>query len=114
MIRNFQNERQLVQRIEREYSEMPGLRLTEGQAQRLWDLDADTCHIWAVCMCFRATTWGRRRDWRGGLVGRVRWTMPGSAKRSRHGDRTRDSCTFTCCSMACRTLERWRPWPDVS
>jgi hypothetical protein len=36
--------RTLVQRIEGEYNEMPGLKLTEAQAQRLWDLDADTCH----------------------------------------------------------------------
>lgn len=34
----------LVQRIEGEYHEMPGLKLTEAQAQRLWALDADTCH----------------------------------------------------------------------
>jgi hypothetical protein len=26
-----------------EYLEMPGLRLTRQQAQRLWSLDADTC-----------------------------------------------------------------------
>jgi hypothetical protein len=26
-----------------EYLEMPGLRLTRQQAQRLWALDADTC-----------------------------------------------------------------------
>jgi hypothetical protein len=35
----------LIQRIEGEYHEMPGLKLTEAQAQRLWDLDPDTCHI---------------------------------------------------------------------
>jgi hypothetical protein len=35
----------LVQRIEGEYYEMPGLKLTEAQAQRLWGLDLDTCHI---------------------------------------------------------------------
>jgi hypothetical protein len=35
--------RTLVERIEGEYNEMPGLKLTEAQAQRLWDLDADTC-----------------------------------------------------------------------
>ena len=32
----------LVQRIDGEYHEMPGLKLTEAQAQRLWGLDADT------------------------------------------------------------------------
>jgi hypothetical protein len=30
-------------RIEAEYREMPGLRLTEQQMQRLWGLDGETC-----------------------------------------------------------------------
>ena len=34
---------QLVRRICGEYLEMPGLRLTFPQAQRLWGLDAPTC-----------------------------------------------------------------------
>lgn len=33
----------LLRRVEDEYLEMPGLRLTPAQAQRLWTLDADTC-----------------------------------------------------------------------
>lgn len=32
-----------VRRIYGEYLEMPGLRLTCAQAQRLWGLDASTC-----------------------------------------------------------------------
>jgi hypothetical protein len=32
-----------VLRIEAEYREMPGLRLTETQMQRLWGLDSHTC-----------------------------------------------------------------------
>ena len=32
-----------VRRIYSEYLEMPGLRLTSAQAQRLWGLEADTC-----------------------------------------------------------------------
>lgn len=32
----------LLRRIECEYREMPGLRLTQAQAQRLWDLDTTT------------------------------------------------------------------------
>ena len=32
----------LLQRIRGEYSEMPGLRLTAAQAQRLWGLDSET------------------------------------------------------------------------
>jgi len=34
---------QILHRICGEYLEMPGLRLTLPQAQRLWGLDADTC-----------------------------------------------------------------------
>ena len=34
----------LLRRIQREYQEMPGLRLTQAQAQRLWDVDRTTCH----------------------------------------------------------------------
>jgi hypothetical protein len=30
--------------IRAEYMEMPGLRLTEPQARRLWGLDAAACH----------------------------------------------------------------------
>ena len=33
----------VLQRIQGEYSEMPGLRLTPAQAQRLWGLDRATC-----------------------------------------------------------------------
>jgi hypothetical protein len=32
-----------VRRIFSEYLEMPGLRLTSAQAQRLWGLEADAC-----------------------------------------------------------------------
>jgi len=35
----------MLRRIEGEYREMPGLKLTEGQAQRLWGLDAKTCRV---------------------------------------------------------------------
>ena len=34
---------ELLDRIQGEYLEQPGLRLTEAQAQRLWDLDRTTC-----------------------------------------------------------------------
>ena len=33
----------LLQRIRAEYVEMPGLKLTEAQAQRLWGLDGAMC-----------------------------------------------------------------------
>jgi hypothetical protein len=35
----------LVQRVRSEYLEMPGLNLTRGQVQRLWNLDSDTCDV---------------------------------------------------------------------
>jgi hypothetical protein len=34
----------VLQRIQGEYVEMPGLRLTAAQAQRLWGLERDVCH----------------------------------------------------------------------
>jgi hypothetical protein len=34
---------EVLQRIKGEYVEMPGLRLTRAQAQRLWGLDRDVC-----------------------------------------------------------------------
>jgi hypothetical protein len=34
---------EILRRIRGEYLEMPGLRLTDVQAQRLWALDARTC-----------------------------------------------------------------------
>jgi hypothetical protein len=33
----------VLQRIQGEYTEMPGLRLTPAQAQRLWGLDRTVC-----------------------------------------------------------------------
>ena len=35
----------LLRRIQSEYREMPGLKLTEAQAQRLWDIDGRTCRL---------------------------------------------------------------------
>ena len=34
---------EVLQRIQGEYVEMPGLRLTAAQAQRLWGLEHDVC-----------------------------------------------------------------------
>jgi hypothetical protein len=36
---------ELLRRIQGEFLEMPGLRVTEAQARRLWGLDASTCSI---------------------------------------------------------------------
>lgn len=33
----------VLQRVQGEYNEMPGLRLTSAQAQRLWGLDRAAC-----------------------------------------------------------------------
>jgi hypothetical protein len=33
----------LVRRVRSEFREIPGLRLTVAQAQRLWGLDRETC-----------------------------------------------------------------------
>jgi DNA-binding IclR family transcriptional regulator len=33
----------VLRRVQAEYLEMPGLRLTRAQAQRLWGLDPRTC-----------------------------------------------------------------------
>ena len=35
----------LLLRIQSEYREMPGLKLTAAQARRLWNLDGDTCNL---------------------------------------------------------------------
>ena len=35
----------LLLRIQSEYREMPGLKLTEAQARRLWNLDGNTCSL---------------------------------------------------------------------
>jgi hypothetical protein len=34
---------EMLRRVKGEFLEMPGLRLTEAQARRLWDLDAAMC-----------------------------------------------------------------------
>jgi hypothetical protein len=36
-------EESLLERIQGEYDEMPGLSLTPAQAERLWQLDGETC-----------------------------------------------------------------------
>ena len=34
---------EIIRRVQGEFLEMPGLRLTEAQARRLWGLDAASC-----------------------------------------------------------------------
>ncbi len=45
---------QLVQRVESEFREMPGLRLTPAQAARLWHLDSALCQQVIDCLVGRA------------------------------------------------------------
>jgi hypothetical protein len=40
----------ILRRVQSEFLEMPGLRLTEPQARRLWDLDAGTCAALLACL----------------------------------------------------------------
>ena len=39
----FLTEEDVLRRIQAEYREMPGLKLTPAQAQRLWNLNRATC-----------------------------------------------------------------------
>jgi hypothetical protein len=39
----FLTEEDVLHRIQAEYREMPGLKLTPAQAQRLWNLNRATC-----------------------------------------------------------------------
>ena len=48
----------VLQRVRAEYREMPGLRLTQRQAQRLWNLDSTTCE--AILKLLESTRFLRR------------------------------------------------------
>jgi hypothetical protein len=52
---------QLMQRIRLEYDELPGLRLTRWQAQRLWRLDPNECEI-VLMSLVRSTFLTEARD----------------------------------------------------
>ena len=58
----------LLRRIRGEYLEMPGLRLTRDQAQRLWVLDATTCTRLLDCL-IDARFLRRDADGRYGRIG---------------------------------------------
>jgi hypothetical protein len=51
----------VVRRARAEYLEMPGLRLTSAQAQRLWGLDRRTCEDLLTTLT-RAQFLARTRD----------------------------------------------------
>lgn len=48
----------VLKRVRAEFLEMPGLRLTRQQAQRLWGLDGETCAnllavlVYGMFLCF--------------------------------------------------------------
>jgi hypothetical protein len=56
---------QIVQRVRGEYLEMPGLSLTELQAQRLWQLEADACRTLFMALVESGFL---RRTTRGGYI----------------------------------------------
>ena len=54
-----------LRQIEAEYREMPGLSVTEAQAQRLWGLDKPTCRRALDALVERGVL---RRTWREAYV----------------------------------------------
>jgi hypothetical protein len=52
---------QMLLRVRREYEELPGLRLTRWQAQRLWRLDPAECEL-VMTSLVRATFLTESRD----------------------------------------------------
>jgi len=63
--RNLATRTELLRRIESEYREMPGLRLTQPQAQRLFALRADVCARVLTALANQAVL---RRDANGAYV----------------------------------------------
>jgi hypothetical protein len=59
---------QMMHRVRREYEELPGLRLTRWQAQRLWRLDPGECEL-VLTSLVRSTFLTESRD--GTFVRRV-------------------------------------------
>jgi hypothetical protein len=52
----------VVHQIESEYREMPGLSITEAQAQRLWALDGTTCRQALETLVHRGVLRRTRRE----------------------------------------------------
>ena len=74
---------ELLRRIRGEFLEMPGLRLTEAQARRLWDLDANVC-AWLLKTLIDAKFLFRTGD---GNLMRVDHAWPVRATLGRRGRR---------------------------
>ena len=69
------NTDEVLRRVQGEFLEMPGLRLTEAQARRLWGLDRDSCAA-LLCALVDANFLFRTRD---GAFMRVESAMPAKA-----------------------------------
>jgi hypothetical protein len=69
---------EILRRIQGEFLEMPGLRLTDAQARRLWGLDAATCAALLEALV-TAKFLFRTRD---GAVMRIEHATPVKAKLS--------------------------------
>ena len=73
----------VLQRIQGEYVEMPGLRLTPAQAQRLWGLERDVCNA-LLSALVDAKFLAQTRD---GAYVRMDGAHPGTTQESSHGPR---------------------------
>ena len=74
----------VLQRIQGEFLEMPGLRLTAPQAQRLWGLERDTCDALLRALV-DAKFLAQTRD---GAFVRLDGARPAPVTFSRHAPRT--------------------------
>jgi hypothetical protein len=72
---------EVLQRIQGEYVEMPGLRLTAAQAQRLWGLERDVCEALLAALV-DARFLSRTRD---GAFIRLEGAVPGRVAPDRPG-----------------------------
>jgi hypothetical protein len=74
----------VLQRIQGEFVEMPGLRLTAAQAQRLWGLERDVCDALLGALV-EAKFLGRTRD---GAFVRLDGARPTRVVPARHTPRS--------------------------
>ena len=73
----------VLQRIQGDYVEMPGLRLTPAQAQRLWGLERDVCDALLGALV-DAKFLAQTRD---GAYVRLEGSRPGPITNVRHGQK---------------------------
>ena len=72
---------EVLQRIQGEFVEMPGLRLTPAQAQRLWGLERDVCDALLDALV-DAKFLAKTRD---GAFVRMEGARPTTVRTSSHG-----------------------------